>query len=158
MSTAWVYKFDGTVQCDATSKGLTPEEMQPALVRLVGEVNVLSARKDMLHMIKLCGMPSGAINAYELTGVGFDILLHGISGDGGFKPLAANKAKFLATEVNVGELIGSLTARTPTAIAELPGHPIRVYRTGEGLTKDWRPDRCNVETDQQGTIVNVWFG
>ncbi|NCT82093.1 MAG: hypothetical protein GXC94_03040 [Comamonadaceae bacterium] len=103
-------------------------------------------------------MPTGAINAYELTAAGVDILKHGIAGDGGFKPLASEKVKLAAGEISIGELIGGQTARTPSAIAELPGHPIRVYKTGDVLTKDWRPDRFNVETDEQRSIVSVWFG
>lgn len=46
----------------------------------------------------------------------------------------------------------------PTLISEIVGHPLRVYKTGDAITKDFRPDRVNIETDTEGTIVNVWFG
>lgn len=44
-------------------------------------------------------------------------------------------------------------------LIDLLGKSLRVYRTGDALTKDLRPDRANVELDPgSGRIVDVWFG
>jgi hypothetical protein len=48
--------------------------------------------------------------------------------------------------------------KEPERIDKLVGHPIRVYRTGDPLTEDFRPDRFNVETDESRRIVRTWFG
>lgn len=43
--------------------------------------------------------------------------------------------------------------------AELIGKKIRVYQTGDALTKDLHLDRCNVELDPSSSrVVDVWFG
>lgn len=54
--------------------------------------------------------------------------------------------------------MGSLTAFAPKSVQELIGHPLRVYKTGEMIALDWRPDRCNIEIDELSVIVKVWFG
>jgi hypothetical protein len=39
------------------------------------------------------------------------------------------------------------------------GKTLRVYHTGDALTKDRRPDRANIELDPSTErIINVWFG
>jgi hypothetical protein len=56
------------------------------------------------------------------------------------------------------QTIGALTTGNPVFIRELVGHPLRVFKTGDPLTDDWRPDRCNIETNDKKVIVNIWFG
>ena len=44
-------------------------------------------------------------------------------------------------------------------LIDLLDKSLRVYRTGDGLTKDLRPDRANIELDPgSGRIVDIWFG
>ncbi len=40
----------------------------------------------------------------------------------------------------------------------LIGKSLRVYHTGDPLTKDHRPDRANIELSSHERIVKVWFG
>jgi hypothetical protein len=45
-------------------------------------------------------------------------------------------------------------------VKELLGRACRVYKTGDALTKDYRPDRVNIELDalNMRSIVNIWMG
>jgi hypothetical protein len=45
-------------------------------------------------------------------------------------------------------------------VKELLGRACRVYKTGDALTKDYRPDRVNIELDPQNmrSIINIWIG
>ena len=84
------------------------------------------------------------------------MLEHGIMGRQGFNPCPAMAAK--DAKINIGQLIGTLTSGNPTTIKELVGRPLRVYKTGDDLTLDWRPERTNIELNDKGMIVRVWFG
>lgn len=43
--------------------------------------------------------------------------------------------------------------------ADAVGKVLRVYHTGDMLTRDWRDDRMNIElSPQTQRIVSVWFG
>lgn len=46
----------------------------------------------------------------------------------------------------------------PTLLHSLIGKHCRLYKTGDVLTTDMRPDRANIELGQDGRIVSVWFG
>lgn len=163
MSTVWVCKFDGTIQCDEDAKEITLEQMRKQLAALIGGDNILDMKKTSRPMITLCGMPTGRLNSYEITAKGWFVLSRGIVGPQGFERCekdAGKKEKADAAEadINMGQVIGICTSSNPVFIRELPGHPVRVYKTGDPLTKDWRPDRVNIETDTEGIIVRVWFG
>jgi hypothetical protein len=157
MSNVWVCKSDGTIQCDQDSKEITLEEMRKQLAMIIGEDNILGMEKRSVPMIQLCGMPTGSVNAYEITEKGEFLLENGFVGRLGFNPCPAAVAGLDAT-VNIGQMIGTLTSSNPTTIKELVGHPLRMYKTGDPLTDDWRPDRANIETNDKGVIVQVWFG
>lgn len=45
----------------------------------------------------------------------------------------------------------------PTS-ADLAGKTLRVYHTGDALTRDFRQDRANIELDADDRIVSVWIG
>ena len=157
MSNVWVCKFDGTIQCDPDSKEITLEEMRKELAMFIGEDNILGMEKRSVPMVQLCGMPTGSVNAYEITEKGESLLENGFFGRRGFNPCPTVAA--LNADVNVGQLIGMLTSRNPTTIKELVGRSLRVYKTGDPLTMDWRPERVNIETNpDNGVIVQVWFG
>jgi len=85
------------------------------------------------------------------------LLEKGIQGKQGFERLDDIPEED-TENINVGRFIGSLTASNPQFVQELVGHPLRVYKTGDILTTDWRPDRCNIEISEQRRIVKVWFG
>ena len=157
MSNVWVYKFDGKIQCDAESREIPLDEMRKQLVALVGVDNVLSMKKEVRQMVQLCGMPTGTINAFEITPAGWARLESGFVGKQGFERLD-DVPQESGSSINLGRLIGSLTASNPQFVQELVGHPLRVYQTGDALTLDWRPDRCNIERGEQNRIGRVWFG
>lgn len=157
MATVWVYKFDGTIQCDADVQEVPLEVMRGELAVVVGAANILSAKKDQRPMIQLCGMPTGRLNCYELTEEGWLLLSTGMAGMGGFQRIDEGPAES-QEKVNLGRIIGSLTASNPRSVQDLVGHPLRAYKTGDMLALDWRPDRCNIETSQSNVIIKVWFG
>ncbi|WP_444946386.1 I78 family peptidase inhibitor [Microbulbifer sp. VTAC004] len=43
-------------------------------------------------------------------------------------------------------------------ISSIIGKYSRIYKTGEALTEDFRPERVNIELDNNGNIVNIWKG
>jgi len=131
--------------------------MREELAVLIGAANILAMRKDQRPMVQLCGMPTGRINCYEITDAGWALLSSGIVGMDRFQRLDEGPAES-SEQVNLGRIIGSLTASNPRTIQELVGHPLRVYKTGDMLTLDWRPNRCNIEVSDARVIVKVWFG
>ena len=46
----------------------------------------------------------------------------------------------------------------PGSLDLLLGKTLRAYHTGDALTKDYRPDRANIELGAGERIVRVWFG
>lgn len=157
VSSIWVYKFDGTIQCEADVKEISLERMREELSKLIGGDNILSMKKGQRPVITLCGITTGKINCYEITSHGWYVLQHGIMGPCGFERMDHGPGES-ADKVNIGRLMGSLTAFAPKSVQELIGHPLRVYKTGEMIALDWRPDRCNIEIDELSVIVKVWFG
>jgi hypothetical protein len=130
--------------------------MRKELAMLIGEDNILGMEKRTVPMVQLCGMPTGSVNAYEITEKGEFMLEHGFPGRQGFNPCSTVAA--LNADVNVGQLIGMLTKGNPTTIKELVGRLLRVYKTGDSLTLDWRPERVNIEMNDNGIIAQIWFG
>lgn len=159
MSNICVYDFDGTIQCDKESKEIPLEVMREKLIKLIGQQSIISQRKAKITMVQLCGMPTGNINAYEITDAGWTLLMTGFPGPQGFKRLEACDEE-TKEEVNLGRMFSTLTAEKPRLIRELVGHQVRIYTTGDMLTLDLRPNRCNIETSEKGggTIISVWFG
>ncbi|WP_426924505.1 hypothetical protein [Ralstonia pseudosolanacearum] len=157
MSTVWVYKHNGTVQCDSSHKPTSLGDTRKTLEAVIGSDNVLSQEERTVPMIQLCGAPTGNVNAYEITDKGWYLLRDGTVGRVGFERWSDESKAHFDGDINIGKVIGALTSRQPQSVQELVGHPLRVYRTGDALTKDWRPDRVNIETNE-GLIVSVWFG
>ena len=46
----------------------------------------------------------------------------------------------------------------PVMAREFIGRPCRLYKQGDGLSGDFKPDRVNIELDQFGRISNIWIG
>ncbi|GAB1720466.1 MAG: hypothetical protein NTAFB09_21970 [Nitrosospira sp.] len=160
MPNVWVCKFDGTIQCDENSEEITLEQMRKQLALVIGEDNILNMRKSSRPMIDLCGVPTGRLNSYEITERGWFLLNRGFVGNLGFEKCSADGEMKTedSTEVNIGKIIGECTKSNPIFVRELIAHSIRVYKTGDTLTRDWQPDRVNIETNMDRTIINIWFG
>jgi len=159
MKNVWVYDYDGTVQCDDTFVAIPLETMAAKLSEVVGKENIVSQKKSTRIMMSMCLMPTGAINAYELTPEGWILLSTGIMGMIGFKRLEIERHR-LNEEPHIGQFLDSVMSSRPQFIRELPGCEVRIYQDGDALTKDFRPSRCNIETSgpHTGTIKSVWFG
>lgn len=157
MKNVWVYKFDGTIQCMPEVQETSLEKMREELASLIGDKNILSMEKGQRQVIQLCNFPTGKINCYEITQEGWSLLETGIRGPCGFERMD-HGPKEADGNVNLGRLIGSLTALNPNSVQDLVGHPLRTYKTGDLITYDWRPNRCNIELDDSHSIVKVWFG
>ena len=94
MSEIWVYKADGTIQCEpAEAHEISLDEMRRELATLIGAENILGAeeRPPLGPVISLCGAATGQINAYRITLEGFRLLMTGIAGTGGFQPVPDTK-------------------------------------------------------------------
>ena len=90
MSEIWVYKADGTIQCEPTeAHEISLDEMQTELAMLIGDKHILGAeeRPPLGPVISLCGAATGQVNAYRITLEGFRLLMTGIAGTGGFQPM-----------------------------------------------------------------------
>ena len=64
MSSVFVYKVDGSLQCGA-AKGLSLEEMEKQLRGL--PVLSRDKRPDGKMHIQVCGSPTGLINVFEIN-------------------------------------------------------------------------------------------
>jgi hypothetical protein len=141
MANHWVYKPDGTIQCDETERAIPLEEMRVELGGIIGAAEVLRMEKRAVATIRMCGMPAGAVNAYEITEEGWTLLSSGTVGRRGFHDWPEEEEP-----------------RGPATVRELIGRPVRVYRRGDPVTMDHRPERVDVETDDSNVIVGIRFG
>lgn len=180
MTNVWVYKADGTLQC-GEGKEITLEEMKKELASLIGEKGIISCKKRTLPMFipQVCGAPTGQVNTYEITEEGAYVLFHGFVGPKGFAlwiwPVSAGKQGPISPwpfsrglkgerEEDAGALflnyIASVThvGATPIFITELLGRICRCYTVGDPLTKDYIPQRVNIEKYPDSTIARIWFG
>ncbi len=160
MESNWVYKADGTIQCEEEPKATSLDEMAKELINVLGEDAIIQKRKLHRPTVKMCGVPTGAINAYELSTKAFALWKDGVVGKLEFIEL---EPEFLPKELSVEDSLApvdDLSARKPERINELVGHPLRTYITGEPITMDYRPNRFNIELSAMGNraIVSVWFG
>ncbi len=158
MQTLWIYRFDGTVQCDSGSREVTLEEMRAGLEAIVGEQNVRGMEKRSLPTVELCGVPTGVVNAYEVTAEGWMLLNHGVVGNPGFALWPESRAPHVSKEVSPGLVLGMSVRSIPSSIKDLIGRPLRVYTTGDAITKDWRPERVNIEVNVNQHVIDIWFG
>ncbi|MCH7292313.1 hypothetical protein MMP65_12685 [Acinetobacter sp. ANC 3926] len=145
----FVYKHDGTTQCQPEIKEITLDEMEHQLGEIIGKDNILSKKKGNIPVIYLCGTPTGNINIFELTESGAELLINGVTGDLGFKILYATEDTKFASDLSSAD----------TQTNDLLGHTLRVYHTGDAITKDFRLDRYNIELSKADEkIVSVWKG
>ena len=159
MSTVWVYKFDGTVQC-ADIPEVPKAEIRSQLAIRIGENNILSEAKEKQQLIvpQQCGLPTGHIYAFEITQQGWALLSTGFAGPGGFELLQEEVPGAKSSIIDISEFVGKLTSSQPVFVSQLAGHSLRVLPPGAFVSKDWRPDRCNIEVNEHSVITRVWFG
>ena len=50
------------------------------------------------------------------------------------------------------------SSKDTDSISSLVGKLSRVYTTGDALTEDFRPDRVNIELNEQRHIISIWMG
>lgn len=174
-ATFWVCKADGTIQCQDNPE-VPLDVMRLELASIIGESEILNGEKRSHAVARLCGLPTGRVNAYEVTERGYHVLFRGFTGPRGFTPCDGHQATSDARtsarmasdksndEVGFGAYLAESKASSvisvPTQIKELIGRPLRVYATGDALTLDYRPERVNIEIGPDGErrIVDVWFG
>lgn len=162
--TVWVCKDDGTIQCQDNPE-ISLDEMRATLAGLIGDNNIIQQEKRSRIVIRLCGTPTGQMNAYEITELGKSLLFGGIRGPEGFR-LCPGQSSEEPTEGKpvdqASEVIRSArltsTGATPVLIRELLGRTVRVYTTGDAITQDFRPERVNIEMSTNREIVDIWFG
>ena len=180
MPTAWVYKLDGTLQCGMGS-AIELGQARQELTDLIGATNILAAEKRQgLTVISMCGMPTGAANAFEVTEEGLRTLFQGFPGPSGFRlwPFGGESgdAKRLDQWVpwpwskftNDGQLDGAAIAHAlssltevganPTTLAEVVGRPCRIIHEGDAVTFDYMPLRVNIHLSRDRRIERIWFG
>jgi hypothetical protein len=141
MNSIWVCKHDGSIQCEPGG-GLSLKEMRRQLAELIGEENILKMEQRSVTVIQVCGAPTGKLNAYLITEEGWRFLNDGIRGRQGFESCDGEDPP-IPQPVQIQELIGRL---------------LRVYKTGDIISQDFRPNRVNIETDDQDVVVRIWFG
>jgi hypothetical protein len=172
----WVWRHDGTIQCE-DRVGETLAEARAQLETIIGAENVLDEEKRTVPMPRMCGLPTGEVNAFQLTPWGFWLLYHGIVGPIGFQPWldrGGDEARlegevpfpFQELAGSAGEqriravssMAGGGPGSDPVLIAQLYGRPCRCYRLGDALTQDFVPERVNIGLGRGQRIAEIWFG
>jgi hypothetical protein len=161
-----VFKYDGTQQCEPDTKARPLTDDVKAItdlgIKIIGEGKHLQ-----LPVPAKCHTPTGWANVFEIdkanlnrnqlfrmSALGFKVLAHDderlADAGGQDTPVPLD----LSLSANLLELTGK-----PEAIRDLVGYQIRVYKTGDMITRDHRDRRINFETDPNNhTIVRSWFG
>lgn len=63
----YVYKFDGSIQCEEDPKDLSPELMKGELIKLGIEVYEVVRQHSGFFMPQACGQPKGMIYRFEIA-------------------------------------------------------------------------------------------
>jgi hypothetical protein len=174
----WVWRHDGTIQCSDV-EGEALEEAREQLAALIGEENILQGEKRTLPcpILQMCGLPTGQVNAFQITIQGWLLLLHGTMGMMGWAPWTddcpTSKGPGLFSSLAAGPGVAAAQSELrvrpvrpgfggggtdPTRIDELYFRPVRCYRFGDPITKDYVHNRVNIVHNQRGRIVEIWFG
>ena len=137
----WVARHDGTIQCEPDIPEETLEEAREDLEQVIGAKNVLQGQKRFRTVPFGCGLKTGNYNAFEITPEGWQLLQDGTPGDLGFELWPEGES----FTVSKGK-------------DDLVGCTLRVYHTGDQLSKDYIKDRANIELGKDERIVRVWIG
>jgi hypothetical protein len=154
--TIWICKPDGTIQCEPDIAGTSLQDARKELEAVIGAQHVLNGAKRSRIVIFMCGTPTGSLNAFEITLEGWKLLQTGVVGNLGYAPCGGEPDESGNNRSFAGSLRGSVSLEDLRK--ELIGRTARYYKTGDGLTRDFHPDRINIEHDGSNKIVDVWFG
>lgn len=130
MTEIWVYKADGTIQCQPASETeITLSTMREQLANLIGAKNILDEAKwpPRGPVPTVCGHPTGNLNAYKITPEGLHLLFSGVAGPSGFE-----------VDPNTRIALDPLDPLTPWPIKGDGDGPIFPWPTKEG---EWSDDR-----------------
>ena len=168
MSSVWVIKDDGTRQCDDRNKGIPLEVMQQELEALGPKVIAAEKRQDCRAIIRVCGAPTGQVNAYEISEEDWETIQVSFVGPNGFRLWTCDARESSGALKMSGEIPwplihemqkSSSAYSNPALVRELIGLESRYYEEGSPITKDYRPDRVNIVTERgTNVIMDIWFG
>lgn len=168
MSKVWVIKDDGTRQCDERNKGMPLDVMQKELESLGAKVHSAEKRQDCIAHIRVCGAPTGQVNAYQISQEDWDEIKSSFVGPNGFREWTCDKRGDGGVISFSGEipwpLIHEMQRQTaafsnPVLVRELIGRESRYYEDGSPITKDFRPERVNIVTEKGSSVIKeIWFG
>lgn len=163
IETVWVYKDDDTLQC-GWGQETSLAEMQKELESLGAKVINSEKRQDCRIINRQCGLPTGQVNAYEISMADWQLLCSGFVGKNGFRLWTCGEESILTMGGEVPWPLVSMmreitsVGATPTLIRDLIGKRCRVYHQGDILTKDYIKDRVNIELNEKDIITDIWFG
>jgi hypothetical protein len=167
MTGKWVCKPDGRIQCQDNPE-IPLDTMRKQLAAIVGDDNILDQKKITVITPKMCGIPAGTMNAYDLSEFGYELLHNGFVGPMGFRDCPGDGQHAMpgvtdqaGTEPNFATGVAftgiSSAGSTPTLVRDLIGHRVRVYEQGSPVTLDLIFGRVNVVTKDH-VIADIWFG
>jgi len=160
-----VYKADGTMQCEDGAPIPLPhhagELRKLGASKICGQANLRGPNV----VIDLCGAPTGRVNAFAIPKDDWAEIVAGTVGTLGFRlwcgapypELDLDKGARIASEGFPGTPAHSAGV-LPILLREIIGHPGRCYRQGDALSRDYVPERVNIEHDEHGRISDVWLG
>ena len=161
-----IYQQDGTLQCRTDPKP-RPLEHDEALLKKHGVQTIYASGNvpGPNAVPARCGCPTAQVNAFAISGQDWDALQAGIVGTLGFElwvgaplpDLGWPESCRLHPQPFPYATI-TLFGCNPVLIRDLIGLPCRCYRRGDPVTDDYRPERVNIEKDQDDRITRVWFG
>lgn len=167
MSTVWVIKDDGTRQCDDRNQGTPLDVMQKELEALGAKVLHSEKRQDCRAINRVCGAPTGRVNAFEISERDWKTIEGSFVGPNGFRiwNCDGNKEAVIAMGGEVPwpllhRLAASMNAYSqPVLVRELIGRESRYYEDGSLITQDFRPDRVNFVTEKSSNVIKeIWYG
>lgn len=160
-----IYRADGTLQClDVAPIPLPHDE---ALLKKIGVKTIFGSKNVCGPELvpSCCGCPTGMVNAFAISHEDWQTLKAGIVGTLGFAFWVGAPLPDLGWDekVNVHSEPMRLAdtpslCSMPVLIRELYGRPCRCYRRGDALTLDYRPERVNIEKDDDDRITKIWLG
>jgi hypothetical protein len=178
MANVFIYRFDGSRQCDPERRSRSVDDDRKALATLIGDAEIRHGEKLRVPVLvtERCGSPTGMGNVFEITEAGAYKLFHGFPGPQDFRlwtwepPFPS--AKMLADDnpvpwpwknIEAGALANTLAALTqvgtqPTMLVEIVGRRVRVFKDGDAVTMDWMPSRVNIVTNDYSDITRIYFG
>ncbi|WP_309385584.1 I78 family peptidase inhibitor [Cerasicoccus frondis] len=155
-----VFKQDGTIQCHNNPARSLDTDVD-ALKKL-GATEILAQANvpGPLAVPSACDLPTSQVNAFTILTTDWQMILSSFVGPNGFQEwrgadipteLVVNDTRPVSTGHNVDP-------SAPVLVKELIGFVLRAYKTGDALTEDFIPHRVNIETNELGNIVRIWFG